>query len=349
MSKGPRLRSTRATERAGVREVTDFFETHNFVVQPVHGENDFGKDLYVDLTRDVDAAGEAEITGITCAVQVKAGPSYRTASGYQIPIDQHLHCWRDSTVPVIGVVHDPERNVLVWGNLTEHLRTREDDLKNVPIPGSSVLNQAALPRLESSIRQTSVGLHPLVQLWSTNDRDARQAVWDCMAFGRRDARVFKGLRASIPLISAEVLPAIARVLSSLTSHPDRYWSAHNWIEDSVRVPVRETFRWTPSEAILLTRAAQGEWERGTVGQDVTLLFGDDPDIHNVLKVAIDRTYPLERDEAWMLFCVYLHFQGEDAMQVMTAMLPAYPEFRAHPAFDAVVEHIEMTGHLAIAD
>jgi hypothetical protein len=195
MSKGPRLRPTRSTERAGVREVTDFFEANNCGVQPVNGENDFGKDLYVDLTRDVDPVGNAEVTGITCAIQVKTGPSYRTASGYQIPLDQHLHCWRDSTVPVSGIVCDLERSLMVWVNLTEHLRTRHDDLKYVSAPSSSVLNQQALPEL----------------------------------------------------------------------------------------------------------------------------------------------------------CLYLHFQGDDAMDVMTAKLPSYPQFLRHPAFDAVVEHIQMNGYLAMAD
>ena len=182
VASGPRLGNTRRTERAGVRAVTDFFESNDCVVQPINGENDFGKDLYVDLT-------QAEvITGTTGAIQVKSGPSYRTANGYQIPIDQHLHCWRDSTVPVIGVVCDEERALMVWTNLTQHLRTRTDDLKHVPVPSSSILDRAALPMLEASIRETGVGTHPLVELWSTNAIDVREAVWDCLALGRRGPR-----------------------------------------------------------------------------------------------------------------------------------------------------------------
>lgn len=342
MRTGPRLNPTRSIEHAGVRAVTEFFETNDCVVQPVNGENDFGKDLYVDLTR------EAEVTGVTCAIQVKAGSSYRTSSGYHIPIDHHLYCWRDSTVPVIGVVCDPERSLLVWINLTDHLRTRQDDLKHVAVSSSAVLNRDALRTLETSIRETSACQHPLVQLWSPSLDDVRQGAWDCMAFGRRDARVFKGLRAAIPAIDEGALPAVVRVLSSLTSHPDRYWTASNWIEDSVRKPVREMFRWTPHEVIRLARAADGEWERGTIGQDVTLLLAEDPNVRDILKEAVDKTYASDVDESWILFCLYLEFFRDDALEVMMEKLPTYPAFRRHPAFEAVREHIEKYGCLANA-
>lgn len=343
MASGPRLGRTRATERAGVRAVTEFFETNDCVIQPINSENDFGKDLYVDLTR------AAEITGVTGAVQVKSGSSYRTATGYQIPIDQHLHCWRDSTVPVIGVVCDAERELMVWVNLTQHLRTRVGDLKHVPVPSTAVLNCNALATLESSIRETAVGSHPLVELWSTNSADVRQAVWDCMAVGRHDARVFKGLRAAIPLIQESALPPIIHILASLTCHPDRGWSSSNWIDDSIRRAVRETFRWTPPEAIRMTRAAEWEWERGSIGQDVSLLFANDPDIREVLEQAVEMTYASNFEESWMLFCLYLHFFDERAAEVMAEKLATYPEFRGHPAFRDVVEHIEANGYLAIAD
>jgi hypothetical protein len=337
---GPRLGNTRRTERAGVRAVTDFFESNDCVVQPINGENDFGKDLYVDLT-------QAEvITGTTGAIQVKSGSSYRTANGYRIPIDHHLHCWRDSTVPVIGIVCDEERSLMFWTNLTQYLRTRTDELQHVPVSSNSVLDRTALPALEASIRETAVGTHPLVELWSTNALDAPQAVWDCLAVGRRDQRVFMGLRSAIPLVQAEALPAIIRILSSLTSHPDRGWSSSNWIEQSVRTNVRATFRWTPTEAIRMVHAAEGEWERGTVGQDVSLLFADDPDIRDVLDEAVRIAYVDNFDDAWMLFCLRLHFVDEDAAEVMASRLSSYPEFRRHPAFREVAEHIEAMGYLA---
>ena len=327
----------------------DFFEQNHCVVQDVNTENDFGKDLYVDLTRDDLESKQHTITGVTAAIQVKSGASYRTATGYRIPIDQHLRCWRDSTVPVLGVVVDSERDVMVWINLTEHLRTRTDDLKHVPIDRSSVLDSSVLVTIEESVRHSAVAHHPLAQLWRNDRADVEQGVWDCMALGRRDVRVFRGLRASIPWIDEGAMPAVIRVLSSLASHPDRAWTGRNWIPASISGPARATFRWTVEEVIRLTRAAGDEWERGDIGQHVVVMLGEDPDVTVALTAAIAQVYSIDVNEAWMLFCLYLHFRDDEAMQAFEAEIQRYPSFRAHPAFSAVRETIELTGFLPIAD
>ncbi|MGH2911967.1 MAG: DUF4365 domain-containing protein [Solirubrobacteraceae bacterium] len=99
---GKRVRPNRPVERAAIRAVTAVFEDANFLVQPVDGANDIGKDLYVDVTE----AGRA--TGELIAVQVKGGSSYRRRDGYAIPCNVNdLALWADSTVPIFGVVHDP--------------------------------------------------------------------------------------------------------------------------------------------------------------------------------------------------------------------------------------------------
>jgi hypothetical protein len=59
------VRSNRPAERAAVNAVTDFFERNYCIVQSISGENDIGKDAYVDLTEGV------RVTGVVIAVQVK--------------------------------------------------------------------------------------------------------------------------------------------------------------------------------------------------------------------------------------------------------------------------------------
>lgn len=51
------VRPNRPTERAAVNAVTDFFERNRCIMQPVSGENDIGKDAYVDLTEGVRVTG----------------------------------------------------------------------------------------------------------------------------------------------------------------------------------------------------------------------------------------------------------------------------------------------------
>lgn len=243
---------TRRTERKGVREVAGFFEDHGCVVQPVAGENDFGKDIYVDLTRD------ARLTGVTFAAQVKSGTSYRGADGYRIPVDQHADCWRASTVPLLGFVFDPELAALFWINITSFLREQVEVPSFIPVPAKNRLTPAALTSLERSVLEAAHGQHPLVGVWADDSDQARQAVWDCLALGRSDARVLMGLRATVPHLQEALLPDTIRVLSLVTDHPDVWWSEQNWIDHPVRTRVRCIFRWSVAEVTTLTRAAGAE-------------------------------------------------------------------------------------------
>ena len=126
-----RSNANRVTGRDGVNTARLFFEHHECRFLEVDQQQDIGKDAYVDL---VD--GE-RISPLCVALQVKAGLSYRTAKGeYVIPLDAHADLWRRSTVPVFGIVHDPEDNKLRWVDLTGYLRAHPEQTG-----GSGELNE----------------------------------------------------------------------------------------------------------------------------------------------------------------------------------------------------------------
>ena len=103
-----KLSDERATGRRGINAAQAFFEQNKCVFQEVAQQNDFGKDAYVDLGND-----DGIVTCLCAALQIKSGPSYRTTSGnYIVPLDGHADDWRDSTVPVFGLVFDPDEDVL---------------------------------------------------------------------------------------------------------------------------------------------------------------------------------------------------------------------------------------------
>ena len=53
------------------------------------------------------------------ALQIKSGVSYRTGKGdYVVPVEHHADLWRRSTVPVFGMVYDPDDLQLRWVDLT---------------------------------------------------------------------------------------------------------------------------------------------------------------------------------------------------------------------------------------
>src|SRR4030042_3919630 len=110
-----RLRKNRKTEREAVNAAREFFEANGCIFQEVDTGNDYGKDAYIDL---VD---EGHVTGVCAAVQIKGGASYKRKEGYAIPIGEHLDVWRSSTLPIIGIVYDPEDRQLRWCNISNYL------------------------------------------------------------------------------------------------------------------------------------------------------------------------------------------------------------------------------------
>ena len=83
-----KLRVNRTLAREAVSAVRAFFESNGCVSQEVDEGNDYGKDAYVDLTMG------CEVTGTCVALQIKGGESFRTKSGYKIPVDaEHRKIW----------------------------------------------------------------------------------------------------------------------------------------------------------------------------------------------------------------------------------------------------------------
>lgn len=345
-SRGPQLSANRTTERAGVRAVVEFFEKHHCVVQPVHCENDFGKDLYIDITRGM------MITGTTFAVQVKAGTSYRAANGYRIPVGSHYECWRASNIPIIGVVHDSEKQTLHWANITAYLRECDNRPTSIPVPYEHLLSADGLKEIEDSCFSTAQSVqaaqHALAALWASDPSVCRQAVWDCLALGRHDFRYLLGLRASIGFLDLDLLPDALLVLAHLVSHPDIMWGKHNWVASGIKKLVLPTLRWTVAEVVLFVSVTD-EWERGTLGQSVVSLLREDPGGMATTLGAVRQSYHEDEHVSWMAFCVYLHLCGEDAQQRLASGILEFPRFREHSAFPAVAECILISGSLPIAD
>lgn len=140
------LRSNRRLERAGVNALRTLLEDAGHIVQEIDGGNDHGEDLYVRLVSN------GRLTSSIAAIQVKSGTRYRRAIGYAIPVGTHSELWRTSNIPVLGVVYDPEMQMLYWRNVTEYLQINEH-AKSVPIGESDVLTAHTVPIVCKQIAQ----------------------------------------------------------------------------------------------------------------------------------------------------------------------------------------------------
>ncbi|MEV5614907.1 DUF4365 domain-containing protein [Streptomyces bacillaris] len=136
--------------------VRTLLEDHNHIVQEIEGGNDHGEDLHVLLTRD------GRRTGHVLAIQVKSGRKYKRAKGYSIPIDDHYEDWKNSKIPVVGIVYDLEMRKLYWVNLTAALENAKGVVKRVSIPQDSLLNSGTIldfiSAIESYIDSTGMRL-----------------------------------------------------------------------------------------------------------------------------------------------------------------------------------------------
>jgi hypothetical protein len=82
----------------------------------VDGRSDYGRDLIVDITEN------NEITGAVIGVQVKGNRRFVQDGSWELPATpKDLRYWAESSVPVVGVVWNPDNGELRWVNLTAQL------------------------------------------------------------------------------------------------------------------------------------------------------------------------------------------------------------------------------------
>jgi hypothetical protein len=137
----PKVPSGRKAERAAVNALRALLDRHGHIVQDIHGENDFGEDLFVTFS----ASGQ--VTGDVIKVQVKGGRSWRRANDYGVPVGDHGETWSDGNVPVFCVVHDPETGGLYWANATEQLlkaRRESRVVRTITVSPDYVLDDASI-------------------------------------------------------------------------------------------------------------------------------------------------------------------------------------------------------------
>ncbi|MFE7229164.1 tetratricopeptide repeat protein [Streptomyces sp. NPDC057596] len=162
-----RVTQTRRIERAGVNAVRALLEEHDQIVQEIDGGNDYGEDLFVMFTKD------GQRTGVSVAIQVKSGAKYKRANGYSIPVGEHAEDWKNSLLPVLGVVFDVDTRRLFWANLSAALNESDELPTWVAVNAENELNGATVERFmelaheyaegsqAANRRETSLQIYPV--------------------------------------------------------------------------------------------------------------------------------------------------------------------------------------------
>lgn len=355
------LRVGHRSERSAINAVRTLLECHGLVVDEVDGRSDYGRDLNVDLTNG------SEITGGIIGIQVKGGSSFFKRGEWIIPASPvDWEYWRSSTVPIIGMVHDPSDNAIRWRNLTQLARSRVIDAENsyYPAPRSDEATEVVVSDVlddttfGSFIRQTNAYLaatadSAFLLLVNPDDAVRRRGVFNCWTLGRRDPRPLILLRRLLPSLSGLSLLDAITVLAHATPHPDIFWTKENWISPLVEEAVQASFRWSPDELVALVQTIETmddngvNWQRGGVGQSLWSIMVIDPDLHAKLPAAIRSCVNAGWIQAAIRLVVCLQFLADDPVADVDAIMAANPTLARDEMVEWVVQELHERGRFPL--
>ncbi len=355
------LRVGHRSERGGINAVRMLLERHDLVVDEVDGRSDYGRDLNVDVTRG------SVITGGIIGVQVKGGKSFCRDGRWVIPATPtDWHYWRSSTVPVIGMVHDPDTGMIRWINLSQHARSKvqiddggygampqSDEVTEVVV--SNVLDDtsfdAFLDQIETYLAATAESAYLL--LVESDDEARRRGIFNCWTLGRRDPRPLILLRRLLPSMTGRSLIDGITVLAHATSHPDIFWTKQNWITPLIEDEVRATLRWSSEELATLVHAVETldvggvDWQRGGVGQSLWSIMVVDPDLCQKLPSAIRICVEADGLQAALRLVICYQYLVDDPVAVVDTIMKEYPALASDEMAGWVVEHVHEWGRIDV--
>lgn len=330
------------------------------VVDEVDGRSDYGRDLNVDLTRD------SEVTGGIIGVQVKGGASYCKHGEWVIPAaPADWEYWRSSTVPIIGMIHDPATGIIRWRNLTRLARSRvmledsysppaqSDELTEVAV--SDVLDDDTfdtfVDQLEAYLAATADSAYLL--LLDPDDAVRCRGVFNCWTLGRHDPRPLILLRRLLPSLTERSLIDGIHVLAHATSHPDIFWTKQNWISPLIEKDIQASFRWFPDELAELVNAIEtmddggADWQRGGVGQSLWSIMVVDPELCSKLPAAIRTCVQAGRIQAAVRLLICYQYLTDNPVADVDAIMAANPALAEDEMAGWVVEELNEHGSFPV--
>jgi hypothetical protein len=328
-----KLKSSAMAKR-GVNYVRNIIESSNSIFHEVHQENDYGNDAFIELVEGED------VKGITLAIQVKSGSSFCSNSSCSIPASkQHFEYWKSHSLPVIGIVFDPNEGIAYWTNITNHLESNPEVLVNGPY--TITFKKADFSRftadsfetlfkpihLKKQIKLTidksitylssknhtehSLGLHVLLNLYC-NEFKAWEAIFDAFRFRSIN----------------DLDPSIVFCIAHIPGHPDIYWGNGKSIATNVRSKLRDQISNFSEHDIvkLLSLLDEDElsFERGTLGQSaesiISLLVHKEA---KLLSVINNSKYPIYVREASVILFAY--YKQEHGISELVKISSNFPE------------------------
>lgn len=235
----------------------------------------------------------------------------------------------ESTIPVFGIVWDPDDGGLYWVDLTNTLRIEGIEAP-LRVPSRNRLNREDLGDLLEAMWRSTTGTPIAAALGSDDEELQDAAVYDCWGLGRRDPRYLILLRRVMFGLQPAALDRAIYVLNSCSLNMDNFLDP-TWMSMRNREGVRACFWWTVDEAVALLNRVQDEdgFGRGTFSSCIYwLLVGPEAKGNHFVelsKAATLRAAAAGQDHAagWGLVLL-VYWSGDDGPAVFRRLLAAEP-------------------------
>lgn len=309
-----RQRSNRPIERETINTIRTFFDKHNIPIMEVPFDVDYGKDIYVEL------ADREGVTGRVIALQAKGGDQTRrtrsTGEIRGVPFTaSDSTVFRESNIPVLGMLYERERNELLWVDLTGHC-SASYELRGQDEGGfaetTGRLNDYRLPAfINEMLLLTKSSRHEIgLDLASDNLHRQRSAIMDCFGLGLKDARPLLLVRRMLIWFNDPIAAKLAvQALAHFTPHPDIFFHPGNTPKPAVEERVRGEMLWSPRELGFLLRIVEDDeemWGRGVFGQHiVSLILSDKYNADNLLLIVGDRGIAVDVRRRAFVIALYM--------------------------------------------
>lgn len=310
------------------------------------GHADFGKDGYVDL---VEASGA--VTGGCFSVQIKGGRSRRRAGGYRIDASENnRRQWAASTLPVIGIVWDPDRSRLHWTDLTATLSSEGTDADLRVREAQHLDGEPEVRRFRKYLSSVAHRQASTLDLVSPDEDLQLAGVAAAYYVGRTDGRALVLLRRLLFTMGEAARRSAAWALACAVPHADIFHTFDGSPDSEAYRVLEPSLRWTVEEIVGLLALIDEEQgiDRGTFGQHVYHLLVMDPSYANkTADAAIEAARRGESTAATWALVLAIYWAGEDGDAEFRRLLEAEPALAETWAAEQVEQSLRDFGYVAL--
>lgn len=332
--------------REAVLAVERFCLDQRWVYFEVPGHADFGKDGYVDIVTEKGA-----VTGSCFAVQIKGGRSRRRSGGYRIEgSSNNRRQWANSTIPVIGLVWDPDMSRLFWLDLTDTLTTAGLNAE-LFVPASNHLTGGSefrrFKKYVGSVAHRQASILDLV----SPDADLQLAgIAAAYHIGRTDGRALVLLRKLFLGFHPEPRRSAVWALASAVPHPDILGSLDGSPDPAAEAVLERSIAWTVEEVCQLLDliGEEGGVTRGSFGQHIHQLLIVDPAHKETMgRTAKKAALTGPPDVASWAFLLAVGWAGSNGVNEFERLLAEEPALGATWAAGQIARALEEVGYVSL--